>query len=70
MVTTSEALCLLCQQVPFSLPDPDVLCFVQWTDMLMQQFAANSLPLNSTQYVGSDTRLLRFTPGETTPTPT
>ena len=44
--------------------DPDVLCFVQWTEQLMEQFANNSLYLNSTivQYVGSRTRLLRFSP--------
>ena len=50
--------------------DPDVLCFVQWTDQLTQQFSNSTVSLDSTvvQYVGTNTRLLRFAPRETTPT--
>ena len=52
--------------------DPSVLCFVQWTEELTQSFSSNEIflsnltSLNSTlsQYVGTDSRLLRFYPRE------
>ncbi|CAI8008700.1 Voltage-dependent calcium channel subunit alpha-2/delta-1 [Geodia barretti] len=45
--------------------DPDVLCFVQWTEELSRHFTSTHsfLPYSDlTQYIGTDSRLLRFYP--------
>ena len=49
-------------------PDPSVLCFVQWTDNLTSQFQENQNGMNYqhlvvSQFLGSNSGILRFFPG-------
>ena len=50
------------------MTDGDVLCFVQWTNHLLNSSVNFTSSMISAQYVGTVTRLFRLSPCKTTPT--